>query len=84
LKGIDTHIAKGTVVCIIAPSGGGGGAPGKAPPALPEQVEEPNLPVKIYIEGTDITDPKTDINKVRTEIGMVIPAFNLFSYERLG
>jgi glutamine transport system ATP-binding protein len=35
----------------------------------------------VLIEGVDITDKKTDINKVRTEIGMVFQQFNLFPHK---
>jgi polar amino acid transport system ATP-binding protein len=35
----------------------------------------------IYIEGIDILDPKTNINKVRAEVGMVFQSFNLFPHK---
>ena len=35
---------------------------------------------KIYFEGTDITDPKTDINLHRQKMGMVFQHFNLFPH----
>src|SRR5690606_35131587 len=34
----------------------------------------------VYIEGTDITDPKNDINKIRQDVGMVFQQFNLFPH----
>ena len=34
----------------------------------------------IYIEGNEITDPKTDINKLREHVGMVFQQFNLFPH----
>ena len=75
LKGIDAHIAKGTVVCIIGPSGSGKSTFLRCL----NRLEEPTSG-KVFIEGVDITDPKTDINKVRTEIGMVFQRFNLFPH----
>jgi polar amino acid transport system ATP-binding protein len=35
---------------------------------------------KILVDGVDIFDPKTDINKVRAEMGMVFQSFNLFPH----
>ncbi|PNV87597.1 MAG: peptide ABC transporter ATP-binding protein, partial [Desulfobacteraceae bacterium] len=35
----------------------------------------------IYIDGVDILDPKTNINKVREEMGMVFQSFNLFRHK---
>jgi polar amino acid transport system ATP-binding protein len=35
----------------------------------------------ILIDGTDVLDPKTDINKVRAEVGMVFQSFNLFPHK---
>ncbi len=34
----------------------------------------------IYFEGTDITDPKTNIDKLRQKMGMVFQQFNLFPH----
>ena len=34
----------------------------------------------IYIDGEDITNPKTDIRKIREEVGMVFQSFNLFPH----
>jgi polar amino acid transport system ATP-binding protein len=38
---------------------------------------------QILIEGVDITDKKTDINKIRTEVGMVFQQFNLFPHKKV-
>ena len=75
LKGIDLEIKKGEVVCIIGPSGCGKSTFLRALNLL----EEPTGG-HIYFEGTDITDPKTDVNFHRRKIGMVFQQFNLFPH----
>lgn len=75
LKGIDLQVEKGTVLCIIGPSGSGKSTLLRCL----NRLEEPTSG-KIFIEGVNITDPKTDINKVRSEIGMVFQRFNLFPH----
>ena len=35
----------------------------------------------IYIDGIDVLDPKTNINKLRAEVGMVFQSFNLFPHK---
>ena len=57
LTGIDTEIKKGEVVCIIGPSGSGKSTFLRCLNLL----EEPTGG-HIYFDGTDITDPKTNIN----------------------
>lgn len=75
LKGIDAYVEKGAVVCVIGPSGSGKSTFLRCL----NRLEEPTAG-KVYIQGIDITDPQTDINKVRTEIGMVFQRFNLFPH----
>jgi glutamine transport system ATP-binding protein len=75
LKGIDLHITKGEVVCVIGPSGSGKSTFLRCL----NRLEEPTAGT-ILIEGADITDPRTDINVVRREIGMVFQRFNLFPH----
>lgn len=73
LNGITTQIRRGEVVAIIGPSGCGKSTFLRSLNLL----EEPTGG-KILFEGTDITDPKVDINRHRQKIGMVFQQFNLF------
>lgn len=75
LKGIDTEIKKGEVVCIIGPSGSGKSTFLRCLNLL----EEPTGG-QIIFDGTDITDPKTNINIHRQKMGMVFQQFNLFPH----
>ena len=75
LKGIDIDIKKGEVVCIIGPSGSGKSTFLRTLNLL----EEPTNG-KIFFEGTDITDPKTNVNLHRQKMGMVFQQFNLFPH----
>ncbi|MBQ1988833.1 MAG: amino acid ABC transporter ATP-binding protein [Clostridia bacterium] len=75
LKGIDTEIKKGEVVCIIGPSGSG-----KSTFLRTLNLLEAPTGGKIYFDGVDITDPKTDINLHRQKMGMVFQQFNLFPH----
>ena len=73
LKGIDTQIRKGEVVSIIGPSGCG-----KSTFLRSLNLLEKPTAGKVFFEGVDITDKKTDVMKVRQKIGMVFQQFNLF------
>ncbi|MGF2948943.1 amino acid ABC transporter ATP-binding protein [Microbacterium alcoholitolerans] len=75
LKGIDLTVTAGEVVCVIGPSGSGKSTLLRSVNLL----EEPTGG-KILIEGIDITDEETDIDRVRTRIGMVFQSFNLFPH----
>ncbi|HDQ72169.1 MAG TPA: amino acid ABC transporter ATP-binding protein [Chloroflexi bacterium] len=75
LKSISTRILRGEVVAIMGPSGGGKSTFLRCM----NRLEEPTSG-QIIIEGVDITSPYVDINKVRTEIGMVFQHFNLFPH----
>ena len=76
LNGITEEIHKGEVVVIIGPSGSGKSTFLRSLNLL----EEPTGG-KILFEGTDITDPKVDINRHRQKIGMVFQQFNLFPHK---
>ena len=52
---------------------------GKSTSALSEPTRSPTSGT-ISFEGTDITDPKNDINKLRQKMGMVFQQFNLFPH----
>ena len=75
LKGISTEIKRGEVVVIIGPSGSG-----KSTFLRTLNLLEVPTEGKIYFEGVDITDPKTDINLHRRKMGMVFQQFNLFPH----
>ena len=75
LKGINTDIKKGEVVCIIGPSGSGKSTFLRCLNLL----EEPTNG-SIIFDGTDITNPKTNINLHRQKMGMVFQQFNLFPH----
>ena len=74
LNGIDQSIEKGEVVVVIGPSGSGKSTFLRCLNLL----EEPTGGQVIF-EGTDITDPKADIAKIRQKMGMVSQQFNLFN-----
>ena len=73
LKGINENIKRGEVVVIIGPSGSG-----KSTFLRCLNLLEVPTSGEIIFEGTDITDKKTDINKIREKMGMVFQQFNLF------
>lgn len=75
LSGINEHIHKGEKVAVIGPSGSG-----KSTFLRCLNLLEQPIGGTITFEGVDITDPKTDINKLRTRMGMVFQQFNLFPH----
>jgi polar amino acid transport system ATP-binding protein len=76
LVDVSCQIDKGEVVVIIGPSGSGKSTLLRCLNML-EKADQGH----IYIDGIDILDPKTNINKVRTEMGMVFQSFNLFAHK---
>ena len=75
LKGINLKIEKGQVVTLIGPSGSG-----KSTILRCMNLLERPTSGAVLIEGTDITEPKTDIQAIRKNIGMVFQHFNLFPH----
>jgi polar amino acid transport system ATP-binding protein len=75
LKGVSEHIAKGEVVSIIGPSGGGKSTFLRCLNLL----EKPDSG-KIVFEGVEITNEKVDINLHRQKMGMVFQHFNVFNH----
>ena len=75
LKGINQHIKKGEKVVVIGPSGSGKSTFLRCLNLLEVPTEG-----EILIEGECITDPKTNVNKIREKMGMVFQQFNLFPH----
>jgi ABC-type polar amino acid transport system ATPase subunit len=75
LRGIDLEIQPGEVACVIGPSGSGKSTMLRCI----NRLEEPTSG-RVEIDGVDITDPKVDIDEVRTRVGMVFQQFNLFPH----
>ncbi len=73
LRGIDLEIQDGETVVLIGSSGSGKSTFLRCLNLL-------NTPDKgqIFIDGQEITKPKTNLNKLRTKVGMVFQSFNLF------
>jgi arginine/lysine/histidine transport system ATP-binding protein len=76
LKNISTSINSGEVVSIIGPSGSG-----KSTFLRCLNLLEVPTKGKVWIDGQDITDSKTNIMKVRQQIGMVFQHFYLFPHK---
>ncbi|GMG66868.1 amino acid ABC transporter ATP-binding protein [Tetragenococcus halophilus] len=76
LNGINTTIQNGEVVVVIGPSGSGKSTFLRCLNLLEVPTEG-----SIIFEGIDLTDPKTDIFKVRENLGMVFQSFNLFPHK---
>ncbi|MBQ7786040.1 MAG: amino acid ABC transporter ATP-binding protein [Clostridia bacterium] len=74
LKDVSTDIYEGEVVVIIGPSGSGKSTFLRCLNRL-----ENITGGEVIVDGMDITDKKTDINKVRERVGMVFQLFNLFN-----
>jgi glutamate/aspartate transport system ATP-binding protein len=70
-----TSIQKGEVVVVCGPSGSGKSTLIKTVNAL-----EPIQKGDIIVNGTSITDPKTDLPKLRSHVGMVFQHFELFPH----
>ncbi|WP_301475932.1 amino acid ABC transporter ATP-binding protein [Brevibacterium sp.] len=75
LKGIDCDVEASEVVCVIGPSGSG-----KSTFLRCLNMLEDITSGEVVIDGRSLTAHTTDINEVRTEIGMVFQQFNLFPH----
>jgi polar amino acid transport system ATP-binding protein len=75
LRGIDLHVQRGEVVCIIGPSGSGKSTLLRCINML----EQPTSGT-IVVLGRELTHIDCDIDEARTKIGMVLQQFNLFPH----
>lgn len=76
LNGIDYKIEQGEKIVILGPSGSGKSTFLRCLNLLEEPTEG-----EIWVDGVDITDPRTDIDKMRQRMGMVFQHFNLFPHK---
>ena len=74
LKDVSADIREGEVVVIIGPSGSGKSTFLRCMNRLEEITSG-----TVIVDGCDITDKRTDINRVRENVGMVFQHFNLFA-----
>ena len=75
LDGISTQVERGDVVCIIGPSGSGKSTFLRCL----NRLETPDSG-QILLDGVDLTDPRTDLDRQRMKMGMVVQQFNLFPH----
>ncbi len=75
LKGVSMNVGRGEVVVILGPSGSGKSTLLRCVNRLEESTGG-----RIFFEDIEVTDSKTDINKVREKVGMVFQSFNLFPH----
>jgi polar amino acid transport system ATP-binding protein len=75
LKDIDLHVKQGEVVVICGPSGSGKST-------LIRCINELELinGGELIVDGYNLADPRTNINELRAEIGMVFQQFNLYPH----
>lgn len=75
LKGINAQFNEGDVVCIIGPSGSG-----KSTFLRTLNLLESITSGRVFVGGYELSNPKTNVDKVRENIGMVFQHFNLFPH----
>jgi polar amino acid transport system ATP-binding protein len=75
LRGLDTTIHQGEVVCVIGPSGSG-----KSTFLRCINLLEQPTSGSIKVDGEEVTDPDCDIDAIRRNMGMVFQQFNLFPH----
>ena len=76
LKHVTNHVEKREVLVVIGPSGSGKSTFLRALNGL-----QPIDSGSIVIDGVKLTDPKTDLNRLRQGVGMVFQHFNLFQHK---
>ncbi len=75
LRDVNAEVRGGDVISVIGPSG-----TGKSTLLRCINLLEKPTAGRVWIDGTEITDPKCDIGKVRQKMGMVFQSFNLFGH----
>src|SRR5215212_11019866 len=75
LNACTTSIQKGDVVVVCGPSGSGKSTLIKTVNAL-----EPFQKGDIVVDGISVSDPKTNLPKLRSRVGMVFQHFELFPH----
>ena len=75
LKGVDLVLAERELVFVIGPSGSGKSTLLRCL----NRLEEPSSG-SVVVDGVDLLDPRTDINRARQRIGMVFQSFNLYPH----
>jgi polar amino acid transport system ATP-binding protein len=75
LNGINFHVKQGEVVVVCGPSGSGKSTLIRCINSL-----EPIQKGQLIVDGSDLSDKKTDITKLRAEIGFVFQQFNLYPH----
>ncbi|MGZ7442911.1 amino acid ABC transporter ATP-binding protein [Paenibacillus sp. TH7-28] len=78
LKGINLHVQEGEVVVVVGPSGSGKSTMLRCINRL-----ETITSGELTVNGVPVNDRKTDINKVRRDIGMVFQHFNLYPHKKV-
>ncbi len=76
LQHVTNHVDKGEVLVVIGPSGSGKSTFLRALNGL-----QPIDSGSIVIDGVELTNPKTDLNRLRQGVGMVFQHFNLFQHK---
>ena len=75
LRGIDCAVGESEVVCVIGPSGSGKSTLLRCLNGLEQATSG-----RVVVHGVSVHDPATNLNALRTEIGMVFQRFNLFPH----
>ena len=76
LRGINCGIKQSEVVCVIGPSGSGKSTFLRCLNALEDASSG-----EVWVSGISVHDPRTDVDALRAEIGMVFQRFNLFPHK---
>ena len=75
INGVNLEVKQGEVVVVCGPSGSGKSTLIRTVNQL-ETIESG----EIWVDGVNVADPKTDLNKIRTEVGFVFQHFNLYPH----